>query len=169
MNHPPARGWWAGKTRQFARHVFGRVNAAERSALSDWLTAAQLELFEQMHRADQRHGLDVVGALRAQGHEDPELLLAGLLHDCGKARDVGVWHRVGWSLAERYGSRVRRAWALLPGFDTAFQNLDRHAERSAELCRAAGCGERVAELVRLQADPGSDAMGQALRLADEAS
>jgi hypothetical protein len=27
----------------------------------------------------------------------------------------------------------------------------------------------VAELVRLQADPGSDAMGQALRLADEAS
>jgi hypothetical protein len=167
--HPPARSWWSGKVRQFGRHVSGRVGRAEREALAGWLTPEQMALFEGMHRADQRHGLDVVAALRGQGHADPELLLAGLLHDCGKAADVGLWHRVGWSLGERYGPRVRRVWAVLPGFGRAFASLDEHAERSAALCLEAGCGERVAELVRHQADPGEDAMGQALRLADEAS
>jgi hypothetical protein len=140
--HPPARSWWSGKVRQFGRHVSGRVGRAEREALAGWLTPEQMALFEGMHRADQRHGLDVVAALRGQGHADPELLLAGLLHDCGK---------------------------VLPGFGRAFASLDEHAERSAALCLEAGCGERVAELVRHQADPGEDAMGQALRLADEAS
>jgi hypothetical protein len=164
-----ARRWWAGKVRQFGRHVFGRVGAAERQALEAWLSPAQLALFGRMHRADQRHGLDVVAALRGQGHSDPELLLAGLLHDCGKGRSVGLWHRVGWSLGERYGARVRRLWLVLPGFRRAFEDLDQHAARSAELCLEAGCSPRVAELVHNQAEPTDDLLGEALRLADEAS
>jgi hypothetical protein len=166
---PSGRRWWAGKVRQFGRHLFGRVSSAERRALAAWLTPAQVTLFERMHRADQRHGLDVVAALRRQGHSDPELLLAGLLHDCGKGRSVGLWHRVGWSLGERYGGRVRGLWSTLPGFSRAFDDLDRHAARSAELCLEAGCTPRVAELVRHQAEPIDDEAGEALRLADEAS
>lgn len=169
MGGAPARRWWAGKTRQFTRHLLGRVGAHERAALAGWLTPAQLALFETMHRADQRHGLDVVATLRREGHGDPDLLLAGLLHDCGKGRTLGVWHRVGWALGERYGARVRSLWAALPGFRAAFANLDQHAERSAELCLAAGCSERVAELVRHQAEPTDAVLGEALRLADEAS
>lgn len=164
-----SRGWWAGKTRQFLRHVRGRVTVAEREALGAWLTPAQRSLFEGMHPADQRHGLDVVAELRRQGHDDGGLLLAGLLHDCGKGSWVGLWHRVGWSLADRYGRGMRGAWGLLPGFSRAFANLDEHAARSAELCLQAGCGERVAQLVRRQAEPAGDRLGEALRLADEAS
>jgi hypothetical protein len=164
-----ARGWWAAKVRQFGRHLSGRVSATELGELRSWLTPAQLELFEAMHRADQRHGLDVLAELRRQGHTDTDLLLAGLLHDSGKGRWVGLWHRVGWSLGERYGRTVRQGLARLPGFQRAFDNLDQHAELSAQLCLAAGCGQRVAELVRNQAQPGDDSLGQALRLADEAS
>jgi hypothetical protein len=164
-----SRGWWAAKTRQVGRHLRAVVSASERAALEAWLTPAQLRLFDGMHRADQRHGLDVVAELRRQGHDDGELLLAGLLHDCGKGSWVGLWHRVGFSLAERYGGAMRRAWTLLPGFSRAFTNLDAHAEHSAELCLRAGCGERVAELVRRQAQPAGDRLGEALRLADEAS
>lgn len=162
-------GWWAGKVRQFGRHLAGRVSSAERTGLAAWLTPAELELFDSMHRADQRHGLDVVRTLREQGLDDPDLLLAGLLHDCAKGRRVGLWHRVAWSLADRYGSRVRAVARRLPGFDEALRTLDEHPERSAELALAAGCGPRTAELIRHQSDPTDEPLAAALRLADHAN
>ena len=162
-------GWWPTKIRQFLRHVFGRVPERERRALADWLTPKQLALFDSMHRADRRHGLDVVRALRAAGHTEPDVLLAGLLHDAGKGRGVGAWHRVGWSLAVHYGMGVRRIYVRLPGFRQAFEVLDGHPAASAELATAAGCSERCAELIRHQHDPVDDTLGVALHLADEAS
>ena len=161
--------WWATKVRQFFRHLFGRVSAREREALAEWLTPAQVELFDSMHRADRRHGLDVVRALRKAGHDDNDVLVAGLLHDCGKGRDVGLWPRVGWSLGDHYGPRVRRGLVHVPGFRRAFEVLDNHAAASAGLALAAGCSQRCAELIRHQADPAGDELGLALRLADEAS
>ena len=162
--------WWAGKARQFVRHVTGRVTDRERAALAAWLTPDQFRLFGAMHRADQRHGLDVVEALRAAGHgEDPDLLLAGLLHDASKGPSVGVWHRVGWSLGEHYGTGVEALFARLPGFRSAFVILRDHAERSAELAAAAGCGARTVDLIRYQSRPLDPIAGEALRLADEAS
>ncbi|HUG47245.1 MAG TPA: hypothetical protein VMP67_02420 [Candidatus Limnocylindria bacterium] len=161
--------WWAGKSRQFWRHLSGRVSAAERRALTDWLTAAQLELFDGMHRADRRHGLDVVAALRRAGHEEPDLLLAGLLHDCGKSSHVGLWHRVGWSLAERYGPAAESWLRRLPGFGRAFKLIADHPRHSADLARASGCSERTAQLIHQQAGPADSELDRALRLADEAS
>lgn len=159
--------WWAGKVRQFGRHVAGRVTSAERSALAGWLTPAQLTLFEAMHPADRRHGLDVVAALRDAGHADPELLLAGLFHDAGKGPAVGLWPRVAWSLGERYGAWVCRLAGRLPGFGVALERIRRHPDRSAELALAAGCSEATAELIRHQAAPVDPRWGEALRLADE--
>jgi len=164
-----SQAWWTTKSRQFFRHLTARVSAAERAELSGWLTPAQLAVFDAMHRADRRHGLDVARALRSAGHDQPDILLAGLLHDCAKGARVGIWHRVGWSLGARYGRRVRAIAERLPGFRVAFADLDTHAERSAALALAAGCSPRTAELIRHQADPADDALGEALRLADEAS
>jgi hypothetical protein len=135
--------------------------------LATWLTPAQLALFATMHQADQRHGLDVMADLRAAGHRDPDLLIAGLLHDASKGPGVGVWHRVAWALGERYGTRSHRLAALLPGFSAAFERIREHPERSAELALAAGCSPRAAELIRHQAAPVDAAAGEALRLADE--
>lgn len=162
-------GWWPGKIRQFLRHVSARVNHRERVDLESWLTPPQLDLFDSMHRADRRHGLDVVRALRAAGHDDPDVLTAGLLHDAGKGRAAGVWHRVFWSLGTRYGSRLRAPAERLPGFRQAFLTLDNHARTSAALALAAGCSERCAELILHQDDPVDGTLGEALRLADEAS
>lgn len=162
-------GWWAAKIRRFARYFVGRVSTAEREQLARWLTEPQLALFDAMHRADQRHGLDVVAALRADKQTDPDLLLAGLLHDCGKDRRLQVWHRVGWSLTERYGHRVERSLLRVPGFRPAFTVIAAHAERSAELALEAGCSTTTAELIRYQADPMDDELGRALLLADQAN
>jgi len=163
-------GWWAGKTRQFWRHLTGRLSAAEQTELIGWLTPAQLELFGSMHRADQRHGLDVVHTLRRGGHSERDLLLAGLLHDCGKGTDVGLWHRVGWSLTERYGRRVGDVLLRLPGFAAAVATIADHPRRSAQLALAAGCSPRTAQLILHQAEgPAEDELGRALRLADQAN
>jgi hypothetical protein len=161
--------WWAARTRQALRHVGARVTASERDGLASWLSPAQLALFDAMHRADQRHGLDVLAVLRGQGHDDPELWLAALLHDCSKGRGVGLLHRVAWSLGDRYGEGVRDLFAPLPGFPAAFERLRHHARDSARLAIDAGCSERTAELIRHQADPMDPDAGRALKLADEAS
>jgi hypothetical protein len=162
-------GWWAGRIRQFVRYLSGRVSAREREALRLWLTPPQLQLFEAMHRADQRHGLDVVALLRRQGHTDPDLLMAGLLHDSGKGRSLHIWHRVGWSLSERYGAGVRGTLTRVRGFAAAFATIEAHADKSAELALAAGCSALTADLIRHQAEPTNLELGVALRLADEAS
>ncbi|HEY3524013.1 MAG TPA: hypothetical protein VGK63_09925 [Candidatus Limnocylindrales bacterium] len=167
MASDPLR-WWATKVRQFGVHLFGRVRPTEREAVAGWLTPAQLDLFDGMHRADRRHGLDVVRALRRAGVADREVLVAGLLHDCGKGR-VGVVPRVVHSLGEAYGSRIRDLVGPLPGMRPALDRLARHAELSAELTASAGCSERIVGLIRWQETPRDPEFGRLLKLADEAS
>jgi hypothetical protein len=162
-------GWWTGRIRQFRRHIAGRVSDAERAELDGWLKPRQVDLFRSMHRADQRHGLDVVAALRSEGHRNPDLLLAGLFHDASKGPSVGIWPRVAWSLGERYGSWIHATAGRLPGFGPAIDRLRHHAERSAEMAVAVGCSAATAELIRHQSAPVDAVAGEALRLADEAN
>jgi hypothetical protein len=171
--------WWATKVRQFKAHLLARVSAHERTALGGWVPGPLLALFDAMPVADRRHGLDVVASLRAAGGgDDPELLLAGLLHDCGKstpparagrASGVGVLPRVAWSLGEAFGPWVVRAARRLPGFSPALDQLRDHAQRSADLVVAAGGSSRTAGLIRDQASTPADRAGELLRLADEAN
>jgi hypothetical protein len=144
------------------------VASSEQAELATWLSPAQQALFDAMPVADQRHGLDVVGTLRASDATDPDLLVAGLLHDAGKGRAVGLWPRVAWSLGERYGPWVWRVAGVLPGFAVALDLMREHAERSAELARQAGCSARTVDLIRHQAEP-ADSEGAVLQLADEAN
>jgi hypothetical protein len=160
--------WWARRVRQFVRYMSGRVTLGERAALYTWLTSSQLDLFDRMHRADQRHGLDVVAALRRAGTPEPALLLAGLLHDAGKGKDLHLWHRVAWALAERHPG-LEPVFLRVPSFRTAFATMADHPERSARLALEAGCSARTADLIRHQAEPSDEELVVALRLADEAS
>jgi hypothetical protein len=161
--------WWASKVRQFGRHLVARVASTERAGLAGWLTPAQLALFDGMPVADRRHGLDVLERLRALSSDDRDLLLAGLFHDAGKGRAIRLWHRVAWSLGERLGPWVRQLAARLPGGADAMARLRDHAERSAALALAAGCGPRAARLIRGDAPPADAAVAALLHAADEAS
>jgi hypothetical protein len=160
--------WWATKTRQVRDHLRARVSAAERSQVAAWLSPAELALFDAMHVADRRHGLDVVAHLRADGATDPDLLVAGLLHDCAKG-DTGVLPRIVYSLGQRYGTPVWRVAGIVPGWSEALGRLRVHAEASAGLASAAGCSPATVELIRHQDAPVDPIAGEQLRLADEAS
>jgi hypothetical protein len=161
-------GWWRGKIRQFRAHVGARVSAAERTEVATLLAPAELAVFDAMHVADRRHGLDVVAALRAERVTDRDVLVAGLLHDAGKGR-IGVVPRVVHSLGQAYGPWVWRLAGLLPGMRPALERLARHAEISAEIAARAGCSRRTVELIRWQEEPRDPEFGELLRLADEAS
>lgn len=136
--------------------------------LEGWLTPAQIALFDGMADADRRHGLDVVAHLRAAGAADADLLVAGLLHDCGKGRRIRLIHRVAWSLGSRYGASVWWVGSHLPTFRAGLATLRDHARRSAELAENAGCSTRTIELIRNQETPTDDA-GRLLLAADEAN
>lgn len=165
---PSTASWWGSRVRQFRSHLRARVAPGERDDVAAWLTPAQLALFDSMHVADRRHGLDVVATLRADGATDRDLLLAGLLHDAGKG-DTGVLPRIAWSLGQRYGRWAWRLAALLPGGRAAIERLRNHADASARLAAAAGCSARTTALIRDQNAPRDAEFGELLRLADEAN
>ena len=160
--------WWGSRARQFRAHVRASVGPAERTGLEAWLTDPQLALFDGMHVADRRHGLDVMATLRGDGVTDPEVLLAGLLHDAGKGL-TGVWPRVVYALGQRYGSWIPRLAGVLPAARAALSRLRDHAEASASLAGAAGCSTRTVELIRHQDAPVDPEAGRLLQLADEAN
>jgi hypothetical protein len=165
---PGSVSWWVTKVRQTKRHLLARVSARERDGVSEWLSPAQLAVFGGMHVADRRHGLDVVAALRAAGEVDPDVLLAGLLHDAGK-RDAGMIPRVVHALGQAGLGWVTRLVGWWPGMPAALRRLRDHAEVSAGMAEGAGCTPRTVELIRWQDDPRDPEAGERLRLADEAN
>lgn len=160
--------WWASKARQFRAHLRAHVDPEERAGLDGWLTPAQLELFDRMHVADRRHGLDVLATLRADGASDPDLLVAGLLHDAGKG-ETGVWPRVAYSLGQAHGAWVWRVVGAVPGFGAPMARLRDHAELSAVLAARAGCSPATVDLIRHQDAPIDPVLGRSLQLADDAN
>jgi hypothetical protein len=160
--------WWATKSRQVRDHLRARVTPSERADVGAWLTPAELVLFDAMHVADRRHGLDVAAHLRGQGVVDRDVLVAGVLHDCSKG-DTGVLPRIAYSLGQRYGTWIWRTAGLLPGWTATLERLRIHPEASAALAAAAGCTPTTVELIRHQDAPVDPVAGVQLKLADEAS
>jgi hypothetical protein len=148
--------------------VSARVSDAERAEVAAWLHAPELALFDAMHVADRRHGLDVVDVLRRSGVRDRDVLAAGLLHDCAKG-DTGAGPRVAWSLAEVLGPWVLVPARLVPGWSGAIDRLATHADASADRLAAAGLPGFAVDLVRHQDDPRDARYGAVFHAADEAS
>ena len=161
--------WWRTKARQTLAHLRARVTPDERAALASWVSPAELALFDAMHVADRRHGLDVVETLRTEGVEDREVLVAGLLHDAGKGPAIGLPPRIVWSLGEAFGSRVVTVGRRIPGFGAPLDRLRDHAELSARMAEAAGCSPRTVQLIRERPAPADRRYGELLKFADEAN
>lgn len=139
---------------QFFASLAPSVSADERAALRRWLPPQGVELFERMLLRDQRHSLNVCQALRAAGHDHPDLLAAALLHDVAKTaqpgRKLGLGHRVLVVLME----------AVKPGWVAAVARNDptdwrypfhvhlHHPEQGAKLASAAGCSPLTVALIR---------------------
>jgi hypothetical protein len=146
---------------QFFRAAFARVRANEWTLIREHLTPAQAELFERMHRGDQRHCLDVYHTLVRAGYQQKDLLVAALLHDAGKAvsaspdgrRRMTIFHRVAVVLLQGIPPLGPRWLARLAadgrGWKAPFAVHARHAQVGAEWAGGAGCSPTVVDLIRV--------------------
>jgi hypothetical protein len=160
------------RLRQLFAALTARLTPAEREWVGQMLGPAELVLFERMPRYDQRHCLDVCTTLRAGGYDDPLLLRAALLHDCGKVGDDGrpipliyygafvVIGRLAPALY-RWAARVGRG-PLRP-----FAVHAAHDERSARLAAAAGSPPALVTILDDYGARRATAQTRALAWADE--
>lgn len=133
---------------QYRRGLAARVRPEEVAAVRGLLSPAEQALFLTMQRRDQRHSLDLLQALAAEGASE-DSLTAALLHDVGKGR-LRDWERVLFVVLEaaRPGLGCRLERESGPAWRTALWRLRHHARLGAERLAAAGSRPRVVEIVR---------------------
>jgi putative nucleotidyltransferase with HDIG domain len=137
---------------QFIRHLHWRGNQETDAALSALLSSTEWELVQKLSPADRRHALSIHSTLTRQGHDDPDLLKAALLHDIGKVDTSGrvtIVHRV---------TKVLLAVVAPPLLDHLMRDgggmlrhglylAHNHPEIGARKAKDAGASERLCWLI----------------------
>jgi hypothetical protein len=156
---------------QFLSATTARLAPEDRAAVAATLSPAELQLFARMPRHDQRHCLDVYRLLLAGGYDDPLLLRAALLHDCGKIDDNGrpiplVYY--GIFVVLKRAAPALYAWAARDGRGVLrpFAIHADHDERSARMAEAAGSPPEVVATLRDYAERRLTERTKALSWAD---
>jgi hypothetical protein len=161
----------AHRVGQFLGHVRASVSPAETATARGLLPDSAWPLFAAMPVADRRHALDVVGRLTVSGHDDPDLLVAALLHDAAKGHRMRLWHRVAGVLLESLApSRLERLASSDPrSWRYPFHLYLHHADLSADAAAGAGCSDRSVAFIRGRARGADASLAAAFASADEAS
>ncbi len=158
----------AYRVRQFFRAVgacLAPLDEAERAEVYAVLPERARPLFDAMPRNDQRHGLEVLRALRLRGYGEAAaqpmaaLLQAALLHDAAKAEGgITLLHRVAIVLLKAFRPHWLAGWrgrAAPPHGDLRypFWMHVNHPALGAQLAAEAGCPPQTVNLIRRHQDP----------------
>jgi hypothetical protein len=133
------------------------LTARQTAVVRDCLNVPQLALFETMDAREKLHAARTALNLIDLGVDDGDVLVAALLHDAAKGRQRLVY-RVAYVLLDRYARPLLQRMAVVDGWGPrgAFERSLHHAERSAELARAAGASERACRLIALHHRAGDE-------------
>lgn len=143
------------RLRQGLLAIISHFRAVDIGEAAEVLSPPLLALFMRMRRSEQHHCLRVMRMLRAQGHDNKDLLTAALLHDVGKSRcSFGLRERVmvvlaNWLMprrARRWGQFDGTEWQALRTWRRPFIVHQQHSTWSAEDMLAAGASPMAVAL-----------------------
>ena len=158
------RGLYRG--RQVWQALRPRIEPGELSIVDQTLSPSLRQLFDRMERRDQRHALEVTQRLSSEGTSDNDLIIAALLHDCGKG-GVPVWIRIAKVLAPGWVRRMAREGG--DDWRAAAFRLVHHAELGARAAEEAGASSLTVALIRGEVAPSETGILARLIAADDAS
>lgn len=152
------------RSRQVLHALRPQIDPGDLDFAREVLSEAEAGLFFAMERRDQRHALEVAMRLR-RGTDDRSLLVAALLHDCGKG-SVPVWLRI---LNVVSPSMTGLLAAEGRGWRGAAHRLRHHAELGAVKAHEARCLEMTVRLIHGHVEPDDAWRHALLQAADDAS
>ena len=136
-----------GRVRQFVRAVTARVTDEDRAYVASVLPEQAVPLFYAMHRADQRHALNVTRTAMALADERERdgarvnralLERCALLHDVGRRRgDLDIFGKVACVLLVHVFPARSKRWAD-NGTSAMLRVYHHHPQIGAELLRGIG-------------------------------
>ena len=169
---------WRQRLFRGVEALFAPFRQVDDTPAAAFLPPEQLALFRRMSTADQAHSLRVYQWLLAHGHQQTDLLTAGLLHDCGKsAAHLAVWQRTLKVLLKKLApDRWRKLSAPVPADDWRypFYILAEHPQIGAQWAQEAGCSSLTCWLIAnhekdIPSDHPNTPLLQALQQADASS
>jgi hypothetical protein len=165
------------RARQFWTNLAGKPPAAGLAQARQLLGPDLYVLFRQMQPGEQAHSIQVFLDLKAGGADDPDLLVAALLHDVGKARfRLHLWERVLVVLGKGFFPNRWQKWGQgeARGWKRAFVIAAQHPAWGAEMAASAGALPGAVRLIRCHQDalpqpvPESDRQLALLQRCDDA-
>lgn len=132
---------------QLWRALTGMVSADDMRVVMALLTPAEQQLFALLPRYDQRHALDVAQVLMREGHHDPILVAAALLHDIGKVSDNGAPLGLVWYGVIVIARRIPPCYRWLARTVEPVRRHAAHEQRSASRAQRAGARPAVVALL----------------------
>ncbi len=138
------------RARQVVHALRPRIDASDLAFARSLLTDRERDLFDAMERRDQRHAVAVLTRVRLHT-EDHDVLIAALLHDCGKG-SVPVWLRILKVVSPDMLARLAHADEA-KGWRHAAYRLHTHERIGEGMAREAGVSEGAIRLIAGQTRP----------------
>lgn len=141
----------------------GPLSEAARLEVVAALSSGELALFDCFSPADQWHSYRVLCDLRQAGYNDPDLLVAALIHDVGKTRyPLSAWDRTVIVVGSVLFPRRSVAWGQgrVDSWRRPFVVRARHPEWGAEMAAAIGASPAVVALIGHHQDKAAEMPGE---------
>lgn len=137
------------RIRQFWQALRPKICSEELNWAFGILPSSAIPLFLDQSLAEQRHALDVALDLRSAEPRNRNLLIAALLHDCGKTKNpLNVWERIYIVLLQRAS---RKTWDCLlrscSFLSSPLRTAQEHPTWGAELALHIGLDMEIVELI----------------------
>jgi HD-GYP domain-containing protein (c-di-GMP phosphodiesterase class II) len=144
------------RIKQFYQALFPSISPLEKEWIRKILPAKAFSLFCKQALPEQRHALEVTKSLNntsisldLRPKEYENLLIASLLHDCGKSLvKFYLWQKIIIVLINGCPLLIKKYIVTKPGFLTHTLNIaHQHAKWGESLAKEAGLNEQICQLI----------------------